>query len=89
MAAWWTLRGGSVRILIADHHAASVADINGDGHLDVIVTAITNGVPTTSAGVFFLMGDGQGNRTRSESRVPSSIRFKTPWNFFNIRTRRA
>jgi hypothetical protein len=33
--------------------------------------------------VFFLMGDGQGNFTRSESRVPASIRFKTPAELFS------
>jgi hypothetical protein len=54
---------------IATHHTASVADINGDGHLDVMITAIGNGDPTSSAGVFFLMRDGQGNFTRSERVV--------------------
>jgi hypothetical protein len=67
---------------LASHHTGSVADIDGDGHLDVMITAITTGDPTASAGVFFLMGDGQGNFTRSESRVPASIRFKTPLEFF-------
>jgi hypothetical protein len=33
---------------IAFHHTGSMADIDGDGHLDVMITAITNGVPTTS-----------------------------------------
>jgi FG-GAP-like repeat len=68
---------------LAFHHTASVADIDGDGHLDVMITAIATGVPTAATGVFFLMGDGQGNFTRSESRVPSSIRFKTPAELFN------
>jgi FG-GAP-like repeat len=65
----------------APHHAGWVGDVDGDGHLDVMVTAIHNG-PTASAGVFFLMGDGQGNFTRSESRIPASIRFKTPLELF-------
>ena len=30
------------------------------------------------------MGDGRGNFTRSESRVPASIRFKTPAEFLNV-----
>jgi hypothetical protein len=58
------------------HHTGSVADVNGDGHLDVMITDL----PITSmpgvSGVFFLMGDGRGNFTRSESRVPASIRFR-------------
>ena len=58
------------------HHNGSVADVDGDGHLDVMITDIGVGLPSP-VGVFFLMGDGRGNFTRSVSRVPLSIRFLT------------
>jgi FG-GAP-like repeat len=59
------------------NHNGSVADIDGDGHLDVMITDLGIGTLPAPAGVFFLMGDGQGNFTRSTSRLPASIRFMT------------
>ena len=66
------------------YHNGSVADVDGDGHLDVMITDLGIGSLPHPAGVFFLMGDGRGNFTRSESRVPASIRFKTPAEFVNV-----
>jgi hypothetical protein len=59
------------------YHNGSVADVDGDGHLDVMITDLGIGSSPLTNGVFFLMGDGRGNFTRSESRVPASIRFRT------------
>jgi hypothetical protein len=66
------------------HHNGSVADIDGDGHLDVMITDLPITGMTGVSGVFFLVGDGRGNFTRSESRVPASIRFKTIEELFNV-----
>jgi FG-GAP-like repeat len=57
------------------HHNGAVADVDGDGHLDVMIVDIGAGSFPAPLGVFFLMGDGRGNFTRSVSRLPASIRF--------------
>jgi FG-GAP-like repeat len=63
-----------------------VADVDGDGHLDVMITDISTG-PGSGAGVFFLMGDGRGNFTRSTSDLSDDIRFQTPAEFLETNKR--
>lgn len=52
-------------------HAASAADINGDGHADILL--VNNFDPSAA---FFLIGAGDGSFTRDNTRFPASVQGK-------------
>jgi hypothetical protein len=59
-------------------YPATLADVNGDGHLDVIATSTTRKTPQEEAGsaaLTLLLGDGRGDFRRSE--IP--LRTIVPW----------
>lgn len=56
------------------NHVSSVADVNGDGNLDVIVTRL--GGPTVEGGgTAFYLGDGKGNFHFSTAGLPQEIKY--------------
>jgi Ca2+-binding RTX toxin-like protein len=59
---------------VSFNHISSVADINGDGNLDVIVTRL--GGPTVEGGgTAFYLGDGKGNFHFSTASLPQEIKY--------------
>lgn len=58
------------------NHVSSVADFNGDGFLDVVLTRLGgNSLPTT--GIVFLQNDGRGVFTENASKLPIEIRLRS------------
>ncbi|TFV95243.1 VCBS repeat-containing protein, partial [Oxalobacteraceae bacterium OM1] len=59
----------------AFNHVSSVADVNGDGNLDVVVTRM-GGPAVEGQGTFFYLGDGKGGFTFSTAGLPAEISYK-------------
>jgi len=58
----------------AFNHISSLADVNGDGNLDVVVTRL--GGPTVEgSGTAFYLGDGQGKFNFSTAGLPQEVRY--------------
>ena len=56
------------------NHVSSIADVNSDGNLDVVVTRL--GGPTVEgSGTAFYLGDGQGHFTFSTAGLPVEVRY--------------
>ncbi|HWJ96208.1 MAG TPA: FG-GAP-like repeat-containing protein, partial [Telluria sp.] len=56
------------------NHLSSIADVNSDGNLDVVVTRL--GGPTVEGwGTGFYLGDGRGNFHFSTAGIPAEIRY--------------
>jgi len=55
------------------NHVSSMADVNGDGHQDIVLTRL--GGVIRSGGVLFLFGDGQGRFTASSAGLPHGLAF--------------
>jgi len=66
----------------AFNHFSSMADVNGDGNKDIVMTVL--GGPTIgNGGVYFLLSDGKGGFTRTTNGIPLDFAF--PWANNNTR----
>ena len=54
------------------NHVSSIADVNGDGHLDIILTRL-GGPKVDPAGVLFLFGDGKGGFVAHTEMLPDEV----------------
>ncbi len=67
----------------AFNHQGGMGDVNGDGHLDVVVNRQATDAFLLWGGVTLLMGDGKGNFTERTDGLPQDIAWE-PW--FPFRT---
>ena len=67
------------------YHNGAVADVDGDGHLDVMITDLGIGSSRNTNGVFFLMGDGRGNFTGRRVVFPRRSASRRLRNFLTFR----
>ncbi|MFC0168161.1 FG-GAP-like repeat-containing protein [Pseudoduganella danionis] len=58
----------------AFNHVSSMADINGDGNLDIIVTRL-GGPNFEGCGTFFYLGDGKGQFSFTTAGLPEEIKY--------------
>lgn len=58
------------------NHNGVVADFNGDGHLDVLITDLGT-TQSQAVGLYVLLGDGKGNFVRSTDKLPAAARYST------------
>jgi hypothetical protein len=58
------------------NHNGVIADFNGDGHLDVLITDLGT-TQSQASGVYVLLGDGKGNFVRSTDKLPAAVRYST------------
>lgn len=66
----------------AFNHMSSMADVNGDGNQDIVMTVL-GGPKLGNGGVYFLLGDGKGGFTRTTQGIPADFAF--PWANTNAR----
>ena len=60
------------------NHAGAVADINGDGHLDLLVTRMGIAGVAEADGTLMLLGDGKGGFHASTTGLPEEVAYQ-PW----------
>lgn len=67
---------------VAFNHSGDVADIDGDGHLDIVVTRL--GVPGLheADGTLIFRGDGKGNFSALTTALPNELAY-IPWSAVN------
>ncbi len=62
----------------AFNHQGGMGDVNGDGHLDIVVNRSETDALPNWGGVTLLMGDGKGNFTERTDGLPQDIAWG-PW----------
>lgn len=63
---------------LAFNHVSAMGDLNGDGHLDIVLTDL--GGRQLRGGIRMLLGDGTGNFLGTTAGLPIGIAKPIPWN---------